>query len=114
MEKLKEKIKKQFLEISTVDSYQGREKDIIIYSVTSTKNFDFVEDENRMNVAFTRAKKKLIVIGNENAILKNSPAGLLSKYISYSKSKYGYYDCAREQTSPDQEGRDWSNTIIEL
>jgi superfamily I DNA and/or RNA helicase len=79
------------LEISTVDSYQGREKDIIIYSVTGTRNLDFIEDVNRLNVAFTRAKKKLIVIGNADAIQQNSPNGLLSKYIRYVKKHNGYY-----------------------
>lgn len=38
-EKLKEKIKKRYLEISTVDSYQGREKDVIVYSVVGTRDF---------------------------------------------------------------------------
>ena len=79
------------LEISTVDSYQGREKDIIIYSVTGTRNLDFIEDVNRLNVAFTRAKKKLSVIGNAYAIQQNSPNGLLSKYIRYVKKHDGYY-----------------------
>ena len=79
------------LEINTVDSYQGREKDIIIYSVTGTRDLEFIEDVNRLNVAFTRAKKKLIVIGNAHAIQQSSPDGLLSKYISYVKKNDGYY-----------------------
>ena len=79
------------LEISTVDSYQGREKDIIIYSVTGTRDLEFIEDVNRLNVAFTRAKKKLIVIGNVYAIQQSSPDGLLSKYITYVKNNDGYY-----------------------
>ena len=77
---------------STVDSYQGREKDVILFSITSTSSFGFIEDENKLNVAFTRAKKKLIVIGNRDAILHNTPYGLLSEYIQYAASRNGYID----------------------
>ncbi len=80
------------VEVSTVDSYQGREKDVILFSITSTSSFGFIEDENKLNVAFTRAKKKLIVIGNRDAILHNTPYGLLSEYIQYAASLNGYID----------------------
>ena len=96
-DKLKQKIRKRYLEISTVDSYQGREKDVIIYSVTGTRDIGFIEDENRLNVAFTRARKKLIVLGNAKAIQQISPNGLLSKYIGYAKSQNGFFS-DREKT----------------
>ena len=89
---IKSKIKKRNLEINTVDSYQGREKDVIIFSITSTSSFDFIEDENRLNVAFTRARKKLIVIGNRDSILHHTPYGLLSDFIQYAASLNGYID----------------------
>ena len=89
---IKSKIKKRNLEVNTVDSYQGREKDVIIFSITSTSSFDFIEDENRLNVAFTRARKKLIVIGNRDSILHHTPYGLLSDFIQYATSLNGYLD----------------------
>ena len=98
--KIKSKIKKRNLEVNTVDSYQGREKDVIIFSITGTSSFDFIEDENRLNVAFTRARKKLIVIGNRDSILHHSPYGLLSDYIQYAASLKGYVD---ENTLTDME-----------
>ncbi len=52
---------------NTVDSFQGQERDIIIISlVRSNENGEigFLSDYRRMNVAMTRAKKKLIVIGD--------------------------------------------------
>jgi predicted DNA helicase len=78
------------IEVNTVDSFQGREKDVIIFSVTSTEDMSFVEDENRLNVAFTRARKKLIVIGNAKSIEVNK--GLLAKFIAYAKEKKGYFN----------------------
>jgi superfamily I DNA and/or RNA helicase len=53
------------------------------------ENMSFVEDENRLNVAFTRAKKKLIVIGNAKSIHEEHK--LLSKFISYAKERSGYF-----------------------
>ena len=85
------------VEVNTVDSFQGREKDVIIFSVTSTEDMSFVEDENRLNVAFTRARKKLIVIGNAKSI--NISSGLLSRFISYAKEKNGYFEYKIDQKS---------------
>ncbi|WP_047789761.1 AAA domain-containing protein [Tenacibaculum mesophilum] len=55
------------VEVSTLDSFQGMEFDVIIFSFTrSEKNtkVGFLDDARRLNVAFSRAKKKLILIGN--------------------------------------------------
>jgi len=86
---IKELLEDEEIEVNTVDSFQGREKDIIIFDVTSTQDMNFVEDESRLNVAFTRARKKLIVLGNANSI--NQYQGLLSKFISYVKERNGYF-----------------------
>ena len=66
-----------------VDAFQGREKDVIIFSVTSTGNMDFVSNPNRLNVAFTRAKKKLIVVGNGRAIYKLRIACFTTSLITF-------------------------------
>ena len=55
------------LSISTIDSFQGREKEVIIFATTRSNMQDeigFLRDERRFNVAITRAKRALIVIGN--------------------------------------------------
>ena len=70
----------QFLEINTVDAFQGSEKDIILFSTVRSQGglglgrskkksnvrhaLGFLTDYRRMNVALTRAKHCLIVLGN--------------------------------------------------
>lgn len=86
---IKEALKNEEVEVNTVDSFQGREKDVIIFSITSTRDMTFVEDENRLNVAFTRAKRKLIVLGNANSI--RGRHGILSNFLSYTEERGGYF-----------------------
>jgi superfamily I DNA and/or RNA helicase len=54
-----------------VDAYQGREKDIIIISTVRSQNLGFLRDYRRMNVAITRAKHFLWVVGNKNCLEKD-------------------------------------------
>jgi len=84
--RIKEVLKDDDLEVNTVDSFQGREKDVIIFSITSTEDLDFVDDENRLNVAFTRARKKLIVVGNSKAISMRKK-GTLHEFLTYVKER---------------------------
>ena len=64
------------IEINTVDKFQGAERDIIIYDIVkSSKGNDtigFLEDYRRMNVAFSRAKRLLIIVGDSEFILKRA------------------------------------------
>ena len=59
------------LRISTIDSFQGQEKEIIILSLVRSNDdgdIGFLKDYRRMNVAITRAKEKLFVIGDSATI----------------------------------------------
>lgn len=70
--------------VSTVDGFQGKEKEVIIIStVRSNKaaEIGFLSDIRRMNVAITRAKKMLILIGDENTIQKNEFLGFILAQI---------------------------------
>jgi len=66
------------VDFNTVDGFQGQEKDIIIFScvrsgeVTPNSSVGFVKDPRRANVALTRAKSNLFIIGNA-PFLRNDP-----------------------------------------
>jgi len=74
------------IEVNTVDGFQGREKDVIIFSVTAVSDLRFASNPRRLNVAVTRAKKKLIVIGNEKSfIIPGNKAKLIYHLYNYAK-----------------------------
>lgn len=78
------------IDINTVDAFQGQEKDIIIFScVRAGSSVGFLADTRRLNVALTRAKKKIFMLGNATGLVKNMLWGNL---ITDAKSRQRYID----------------------
>ena len=66
------------VEVNTVDAFQGSEKDIIVFSCVRSnfeslveKSLGFLLDERRLNVAITRPKFFLLIIGNQKTLRKS-------------------------------------------
>ncbi len=80
---LKNKIKD--VKVSTVDGFQGMEREVIIISfVRSNRSGDlgFLEDLRRLNVSITRARSKLIMIGDFSTLSKNRIYADLRRYVA--------------------------------
>ena len=78
------------MRISTIDSFQGQEKETIILSLVRSNDdgdIGFLKDYRRMNVAITRAKEKLYVIGDSATIGADA---FYNSFLSYIE-QYGVY-----------------------
>lgn len=76
--------------INTIDSFQGQERDIIYICMTRSNadnKIGFLSDIRRMNVAMTRARKKLVVIG-DSATLSQFP--FYANFITYTEKHDAY------------------------
>lgn len=71
------------VECSTVDAFQGKEKHTIIFDIVRSENITgFVKDENRVNVAVSRAQEYLYVVGSVE-LMKSGRAGVLFDLYNY-------------------------------
>jgi superfamily I DNA and/or RNA helicase len=61
------------IEVKSVDGYQGRERDVIIFSAVRSNrrgNLGFLTDWRRLNVAMTRARNALLVVGDMETLME--------------------------------------------
>ena len=75
---------RQAITINTVDGFQGQERDVIIISLVRANEkgeIGFLNDLRRMNVAMTRARMKLIILGNAETLTKHVFYKKLYEYI---------------------------------
>lgn len=84
-----------FIKVDTVDSFQGQERDLIIISLVrsnSNNEIGFLKDYRRLNVALTRARKKLIVIGDSATLATDKFYGKFMDYIDTIESYHSAYE----------------------
>ncbi len=84
-----------FVKIDTIDAFQGQERDLIIISlVRSNENAEigFLKDYRRLNVALTRARKKLIVIGDSATLGSDKFYGKFMDYIDSIDAYHSAYE----------------------
>ena len=68
--------------LSTVDGFQGDEADMVLLSFTKSSNYAFYNSPNRLNVALTRARYKLVLFGNKAWFAKNANSRALRSLAS--------------------------------
>lgn len=76
--------------VNTIDSFQGQERDIVYISMTRSNDqgtIGFLADIRRMNVAMTRARKKLVIIGDSATL---SRLAFYADFIKYAEESGGY------------------------
>ena len=82
------------IEVNTVDGFQGKEKDIIIISTVRGNDFGsigFLSDPRRMNVALTRAKVGLFVVGHATTLRQGNP--LWAKFVEHAEKNHTLIWC---------------------
>ena len=76
---------RSLMTINTVDGFQGQERDVILISLVRANEdgqIGFLNDLRRMNVAITRARMKLIILGDASTLTKHPFYKKLYEYIS--------------------------------
>lgn len=88
---------KRIIEVSTVDGFQGREKEVIIISMVRSncnQQIGFLSNERRMNVAVTRAKRLCCLIGDSGTVSQNVFLASLCAYFKQNGQVRSAFDYA--------------------
>lgn len=93
------------IEVNSIDGFQGREKDIVIFSSvrssdTQHSSIGFLNDLRRLNVAITRSKKALLLFGNSTTLSKNQIWNSLIQSIQNGPTRQRGRDAERDTDEP--------------
>ncbi len=75
---------RRLISVKTVDGFQGQDRDVILISMVRSndeRQIGFLKDLRRMNVAMTRARMKLIILGNKDTKTKHTFYKKLWEYV---------------------------------
>ncbi|POR34455.1 DNA replication ATP-dependent helicase/nuclease DNA2 [Tolypocladium paradoxum] len=94
---LKDKLKAYTgVEMHTTDRFQGRDKEVIVLSLVRSNEAcnigDLLKDWRRINVAFTRAKTKLLVVGSMSTLKHSGKENMLSRFIALMEERDWIYN----------------------
>ena len=81
---------RRLISVNTVDGFQGQERDVILISLVRSNDegqIGFLKDLRRMNVAMTRARMKLIILGNKDTMTKHPFYQKLWEYVEAIQEK---------------------------
>lgn len=84
------------IEMHTADRFQGRDKEVVILSLVRSNEQcsigDLLKDWRRINVAFTRAKTKLLVVGSKSTLKGSGCEEMLARFIGLMESRCWIYN----------------------
>jgi DNA replication ATP-dependent helicase Dna2 len=86
------------VEMHTADRFQGRDKEVVVLSLVRSNDVhligELLKDWRRINVAFTRAKTKLLVVGSRDTLKGGTEGGdeMVAKFVALMEEKGWIYD----------------------
>ncbi|KAJ3565241.1 hypothetical protein NPX13_g7575 [Xylaria arbuscula] len=84
------------VELHTADRFQGRDKEVVVLSLVRSNEAcsigDLLKDWRRINVAFTRAKTKLLVVGSRETLKGSGEQEMLSRFVRLMEERDWVYD----------------------
>ena len=92
---------RRLISVNTVDGFQGQERDVILISLVRSNDegqIGFLKDLRRMNVAMTRARMKLIILGNKDTMTKHPFYKKLWEYVEAINN----YDAAPQKVDTER------------
>lgn len=88
------------VEMHTADRFQGRDKEVVILSLVRSNEAksigELLKDWRRINVAFTRAKTKLLVVGSRETLKGTSSDEMVAKFVGLMEEKNWIYDLPKD------------------
>ena len=72
--------------VSTVDDFQGNEEDVVIFCMTNTRKSSFFSDNRRLNVAFSRSRNTMIMVGSSQIMEGYNDSQKIKQAFNYIKS----------------------------
>ncbi len=97
VECIRDMVDEETVEVDTVDGFQGREKEAVLISLTRSNDASrvgFLRDVRRLNVALTRARRKLVVVGDSTTIGSEPIYGTFLEYVD---ERGRYLDAAADK-----------------